>query len=146
MEISNSQAPKATIPALGEPNRPGSTPWSYVLMTPLSLQLRGVHAQNSVDGVTPPMFSALRGCWRYAIALAMSACPLFMPGTLRNRPSRWHCPVVHTSPHLQRAMRSCSSPRAAYMGLRLGRSGFPRSARTGSATSTRVDVVIYVLI
>ena len=38
--------------------------------------------QYGVEGMTPSMLSALRGCWRYAIAAAMSASPFVIPGDL----------------------------------------------------------------
>ena len=81
-ELFNSPAPKATIVVLGDPNRPGSTPLSWPLTRPFSSGLRGAFSQKGVDGTTPLMFSALRGCLRYATALSINACLLLIPGSL----------------------------------------------------------------
>jgi hypothetical protein len=77
-----SRAPNATTVVLGEPNRPGSTPSSWPLTIPFSSGLRGAFSQKGVDGTTPLMFSALRGCLRYATALLIKACSLLIPGSL----------------------------------------------------------------
>jgi len=77
-----SPAPNAMITVLGEPNRPGSTPSSWPLTRPFNSVLRGALSQKGVDGTTPLMFSALRGCLRYAMALSIKACLLLIPGSL----------------------------------------------------------------
>lgn len=67
---------------LGDPNRPGSTPSSCPLTRPFSSGFRGAFSQKRVDGTTPLMLSALRGCLRYATALSIKACSLLIPGSL----------------------------------------------------------------
>ncbi len=76
------RAPNATIVVLGEPNRPRSTPSSWPLTRPFSSGLRGAFSQKGVDGTTPLILSALRGCLRYATALSINACLLLIPGSL----------------------------------------------------------------
>ena len=78
----HSRAPNATVAVFGEPNSPASTPGSWPLTTPFNSALRGAFSQKSVDGTTPLLSSALRGCLRYAIALSIKACLFVIPGSL----------------------------------------------------------------
>jgi hypothetical protein len=75
-------SPNATIGTFGPPYRPASTPGSCSFTTATSSGLRGYLVQYGVEGVMPSMLSALRGCWRYAIAAAVSASPFVIPADL----------------------------------------------------------------
>lgn len=77
-----SSSPNATIGTFGPPYRPASTPGSCSFTTATSSGLRGYLVQYGVEGVMPSMLSALRGCWRYAIAAAVSASPFVIPADL----------------------------------------------------------------
>jgi len=76
-------SPNATTGVLGPPKRPGLTPGSCALTMPTSSWLRGGWVQYGVDGMMPPpISSALRACWRYAIAAAMRSAWFVTPGDL----------------------------------------------------------------